>query len=69
VFPLVASTLSAADDERVAMEMKAYDKAWQAKELHGHLQRLSDLVSKYLAARPDVLHAPRPGTPPEQLPS
>src|SRR4029450_4423654 len=53
VFPLVASTLSAADDERVALEMKAYDKAWQAKELQGHLQRLSDLVSKYLAIAPD----------------
>lgn len=49
-FPLVESTLSKEDDERVEQEMKAYDKAWQDSELGGHLQRLSAMESKYLAA-------------------
>jgi hemerythrin-like domain-containing protein len=49
LFPLVETTLSAADDGRIELEMKAYDKAWQERELSGHLRRLSDMELKYLA--------------------
>jgi hemerythrin-like domain-containing protein len=48
VFPLVQSTLSAADDERVVQEMKAYDAVWQEKELAAQVRRLADLELKYL---------------------
>ena len=51
VFPLAESTLTAAEDERVAAEMKHYDAAWQATQLAGELQVLADMESKYLADR------------------
>ena len=50
LFPLVESTLSVADDDRVALEMKAFDTAWQERELNDLLRRLSAMKSKYLAA-------------------
>jgi len=49
-FPLVESTLSTEDDDRIEREMKTYDAAWQESELRSHLQRLSALEMKYLAA-------------------
>lgn len=48
LFPLLASTLSPADDERVVLEMKEYDREWQDKELSGMLRSLDNLESKYL---------------------
>ena len=51
LFPLVQSTLSAAEDERVALELETYDTAWQEKELSRQLRRLADLELKYLGDR------------------
>jgi len=51
LFPLVESTLSEADDQRVALEMKAYDTAWRDRELSAQLRRLFDIKAKYLTIR------------------
>jgi len=51
LFPLVESTLSTADDERLEQEMRAFDKAWQERELSSQLQRLSEMASRYFTAR------------------
>ncbi|HET9218780.1 MAG TPA: hemerythrin domain-containing protein [Terriglobia bacterium] len=51
VFPLVESTLTAVEDERVASEMQHYDAAWQATQRTSQLQVLADMESKYLADR------------------
>ena len=48
VFPLVDSTLSPSEDERVALEMKGYDAAWQENQLATQLRQLADLESAYL---------------------
>jgi hemerythrin-like domain-containing protein len=50
LFSLVESSLSAADDERLELEMKSYDKAWQESELNVQLRRLADMELKYLEA-------------------
>jgi hemerythrin-like domain-containing protein len=52
VFRLVDSTLSAAEDEQVARDMKVYDQYWQDRELSGLLLRLEKLESKYLNKAP-----------------
>jgi hemerythrin-like domain-containing protein len=51
VFPLVESTFTAAEDDRVALEMQHYDAAWQATELTSQLQVLAEMKSKYLSNR------------------
>ena len=51
VFPLVESTLMAAEDERIASEMQHYDAAWQATQLSSQLQVLADMESKYRGDR------------------
>jgi hemerythrin-like domain-containing protein len=48
VFRLVDSTLSAAEDEQVATDIKVYDQSWQDRELSGLLRRLEKLEAKYL---------------------
>jgi hemerythrin-like domain-containing protein len=48
IFPLVDSTLSPSQDERVACEMKSYDAAWQDRQLAIQLRHLADLEWKYL---------------------
>ena len=48
IFLLVDSTLSPSEDERVALEMKGYDAAWQENQLATQLRQLADLESAYL---------------------
>jgi hemerythrin-like domain-containing protein len=48
LLPLMESTLSPADDDRVVRDMKAYDREWQDKELSGMFRSLHNLESKYL---------------------
>lgn len=47
LLPLMELTFSPADDDRVARDMKAYDRQWQDKELPGLLRSLDKLESKY----------------------
>jgi hypothetical protein len=47
LFPLVDSTLPAAEDDRVVLAMKTYDKQWQDRKLPGLLRRLDKLAAKY----------------------
>jgi hemerythrin-like domain-containing protein len=49
LFPLVESTLSPAEDERVLREMKSFDTAWQEAQLSSQLRSLADMESKYLS--------------------
>ena len=49
LFPLVESTLSPAEDERVLREMKAFDTAWQDSKLSSQLRSLANMESKYLS--------------------
>jgi hemerythrin-like domain-containing protein len=46
LLPLMKETFSAADDERVAREMKTYDRRWKG-DLAGLLLSLDNLESKY----------------------
>ncbi|HVQ64440.1 MAG TPA: hypothetical protein VMT78_07880, partial [Terriglobia bacterium] len=48
LFPLVYSALSTAEDEIVALDMQAYDRVWQERELSTQLRKLADMKSKYL---------------------
>jgi len=47
LLPLMKETFSAADDERVARDMKTYDRRWQDGDLAGMLRSLDGLESKY----------------------
>jgi hemerythrin-like domain-containing protein len=47
LLPLMKETFSAADDERVARDMKTYDRQWQEEDLAGVLLSLDNLESKY----------------------
>jgi hemerythrin-like domain-containing protein len=53
LFPLADSTLSQADDEGVALDMKRFDKSWQDQNLTRLLRRLDNLESKYIMSAPD----------------
>ena len=51
LFPLVGAALSPAEDEIVALDMRAYDSVWQEWKLSTQLQNLADMKSKYLGSR------------------
>jgi hemerythrin-like domain-containing protein len=48
LFLLADSTLSPSDDERVAGDMKNYERQWQETVLAGLLRRLDEVEVKYL---------------------
>src|SRR5688572_18712383 len=48
LFPLVDSALSTTEDEIVAVDMRAYDRVWQERELSTQLRKLADMKSMCL---------------------
>jgi hemerythrin-like domain-containing protein len=48
LFPLIDAAFQPAEDERVAAEMRGFDKAWQQAKLPGQLQSLAEMELKYL---------------------
>jgi hemerythrin-like domain-containing protein len=49
LFTLADSVLNAKQDERVALEMRDYERSWQEAELPQLLRRLAELEAVYLA--------------------
>jgi hemerythrin-like domain-containing protein len=52
LFPLISTTLSPTDDDRIVVEMKAQDKAWADSNVPRLLRRLDLLESKYCVKTP-----------------